>query len=65
MMKTVYGWVVDWGEGAPVHKRLEINLFFSSKEAFDKCYKYTHNYQLIPIEVAEDFNHLDFIPDTY
>ena len=62
-MKTVYGWVVDWGDKK--YPRLSVDLFFSSKEKFNELLGYSNEEQLVPVEVAEDFCDIDYIPDNY
>ena len=66
-MKTVYGWVVDWGTYRT--PRVSIDLFFSSKEKFKELIGDTKvaadNRQLVPIKVPDDFDDLDCIPDNY
>ncbi|MFA5142516.1 MAG: hypothetical protein WC471_06125 [Candidatus Woesearchaeota archaeon] len=66
-MKTVYGWVVYWPK--PVFPSVSIDLFFTSKESFEKVCSQTsviaHKEVLVPIPVPDDFNDLDYIPDNY
>ena len=67
-MKTVYAWVADFNEdreGLPPYYK--IDLFFSSEEKFLELYApYCGKKQILsPIEVPDEFNTLDFIPDNY
>lgn len=64
-MKTVYAWVADWGKECT--PRISIDLFFSSEEKFIELTPLvTHKEeQLVPIQVPDDFDYIDFIPDNY
>ena len=61
--KTVYGWVVDWGDMAT--PRISIDLFFSSVEKFHEVAQDYKDAQLVPIQVPIWYMNLDHIPDSY
>ena len=63
-MKTVYGWVVDWGKIMGRTSCKSIDLLFSSKEKFNELLG-SNAEELIPIRVPDDFDDLDYIPDDY
>ena len=62
-MKTVYGWVAEWQD--PRGLRLSVDLFFSSVEKFNEVSHGMKDQQLVKIQVPDEFNQLDFIPDNY
>jgi hypothetical protein len=71
-MKTVYGWVVFWPKMCTT--RVSVDLFFTSKESFKAEWNNTplaipgstaDKEQLVPIQVPDDFDDLDYIPDNY
>lgn len=71
-MKTVYLWIVDFGlvqlEHYPKpYRNIDASLFFSSAEKFYELYPWDDRdqQQLVPVQVPDDFDHLDFIPDNY
>ena len=71
-MKTVYLWIVDYGMIQPEHypkpyRNIDATLFFSSVERFKELYvaKDADEQQLVAVQVPDDFDHLDFIPDNY
>lgn len=62
-MKTVFAWVVNWGYDCT--PRVSIDLFFSSEETAYSLLGSQEALQLVPIQVPEDFNDLDYIPENY
>ena len=64
--KFVYGWFVDWGPNTK-GSRYSIDLFFSSPSALTKCCScIDHTKEVfVKVEVDEDFDYLDFVPDNY
>jgi hypothetical protein len=71
-MKTAYLWIVDWGLIQPEHypapyRSVTADLFFSSVEKFKELYTASNagEQQLVVVQVPDDFEHWDFIPDNY
>ena len=71
-MKTVYLWIVDFGLIQPEHyakpyRNIDASLFFSSVEKFKELYLNTDKdqQQLVAVQVLDDFDNLDFIPENY
>ena len=71
-MKIAYGWVVNWGDltGRPSlvkAPRVTVDLFFSSREKFLSllCTSDKEKEILVPINVPDDFDDWDYIPDNY
>lgn len=71
MVKTVYGWVAvwpvklnAWGRVAP---NVTVDLFFSSREKFEELLGWSNMDKeiLVPVEVPEEFEDLDYIPENY
>jgi hypothetical protein len=64
-MKKAYLWVVVW----PFADRLQVSgdLCFSTREKFFELQPWSKQdeIQLVEIEVPEEFDHWDFIPDNY
>jgi hypothetical protein len=75
-VKTVYGWVVDWGavqtsphytglQRAPLRPRVTVDLFFSSREVFENLVHNGLKETLVPVVVDDSFDDLDFVPENY
>lgn len=73
-MKTVYGWVVNWGAivqgSTPVKPpNITVDLFFTSREKWEKLLGWSKESMdkeiLIPVEVPDNFDDLDYIPLDY
>lgn len=69
-MKTVYGWVVNWGDIRSLGVRepnVTVDLFFTNRGTFQKLLGKTQAKDeiLVPVRVPDDFRDLDFIPDNY
>lgn len=65
-MKTVYLWIADYGTAVDPRFRYDASLFFSSREAFIKALgRDEPSEQLVPVQVVDTFDWLDFIPDNY
>lgn len=69
MKKTAYLWIVDAGvshhRGYPYHE-VHSDLFFSSHLAFETVSGMrAEDEQLVPVQVPQDFDRWDFIPDNY
>lgn len=71
-MKTVYLWIVDYGLTQPEYypkpyRLIDATLFFSSLEKFKEVYAASDasEQQLVPVQVPDDFDDLDHIPDNY
>lgn len=70
-MKTVYLWIVDFGLVQPEHypapyRNIDASLFFSSKERFKELLPWEKKeQQLVAVQVPEDFDDLDYIPENY
>ena len=64
-MKKALLWVVDWQMNST--PRVSADLFFSSKEAFDKAigYESGDKFQLVEVSVPDSFDYWDFIPENY
>lgn len=70
-MKTAYLWIVDWGLIQPEHypapyRNVTADLFFSSREKFiELCPCDAEMEQLVAVQVPDDFEYWDFVPDNY
>lgn len=71
-MKDAYLWVVNWGKTSysPTTSAVSADLFFSSKEVFQKLLGWRDKErmdkeQLVLIQVPDDFEDLDYIPNDY
>lgn len=63
-MKKAYAWVAIWPEGC--NPRVSVDLFFSSKEEFNERLNCSPDgEQLIEVQVPDDFDDWDYIPDNY
>jgi hypothetical protein len=69
-MKTAWLWIVDWSfarqtKGGP--GQVSADLFFSSKEQFRALYGASNpaDEQLVKINVPDDFDDWDYIPENY
>lgn len=64
-MKIAYLFIADFGPAC--HPRLSGDLFFSSRESFNRLYvgKFGPYDQLVEVRVPDDFDDWDFIPDNY
>lgn len=76
MAKIAYAWVVDWNLfpdklGPDDEPNLAIDLYFSSREKFIELLGWgageseKEAERLVPINVGDNFDKWDFIPDTY
>jgi hypothetical protein len=71
-MKTAHVWIVDWGLLQSQHypkpfRQVTADLFFSSPEKFKELYTGSDvdQQQLVAVQVPDDFDRWDFIPDNY
>lgn len=71
-MKTAYLWIVDWGMVQPQYypkpyRKVTADLFFSSVEKFNELWpwKDSEPQQLVAVQVPDDFDNWDYIPDNY
>ena len=71
-MKIAYGWFVNWGDltGRPSLVKapsVTVDLFFSSREKFLSLLDTSDKEKeiLVPVNVPDDFDNWDYIPDNY
>lgn len=70
-MKPAYLWVVDWSFADPDREnpqnQVTADLFFSSPDKFRELYTASdwHEQQLVAVQVPDNFEWWDFIPDNY
>ena len=70
-MKIAYGWVVNWGEvngeGIVQEPDVTVDLFFSSRDKFLSLLQTRDSEKeiLVPVNVPDDFDDWDYIPDNY
>lgn len=64
-MKKAYLWIADFGTTCPKHQRIKADLFFSSSEKFYDLLGSGSAKQLVEVEVPDDFDEWDYIPDSY
>lgn len=74
MSKTVYGWVANWSEVTKGDQEIKppnitVDLFFTSRQVFKELLGWSHELAakeiLVPVEVSDDFDDLDYIPRDY
>jgi hypothetical protein len=66
-MKTAHLWIVDWSFVRKGQGQVSADLFFSSPEKFRELYTASDaaEQQLVPVQVPDDFDDWDYIPDNY
>jgi hypothetical protein len=69
-MKTALLWIVDWSfcrERKGGQGQVSADLFFSSKEKFRALYGASNpaDEQLVKVNVPDDFDDWDYIPENY
>lgn len=66
-MKKAYLWIVVWEHRAGCNQYVTADLFFSSREAFCKLWlsSSAESEQLVEVDVPDDFNDWDYIPENY
>jgi hypothetical protein len=66
-MKIAHLWIVDWSFAKKGHRQVSADLFFSSPEKFRELYTASDAdvQQLVQVQVPDDFDDWDYIPDNY